>query len=665
MSEIEFNAGLLRKLFLKNNFPFPDEHMVFFGIRGMLPIDPDGTAFSQMHKLRFAEVNYLHMRCTLGQWKPKDDTIAVFPGSTAPSRPNVKRALQHDGTGSNLLVLGFYEYKKGQHKLGKPSGHRAFRQNRFFPGWRTRDDLDYDADDRIDLGRNVRDYFWDNLHCAYHDSLDQPGYSSAGCQVVAGHPRSPARGNKPETGPWKRFIENAYDHAGGQDVFHYALFASTEVAATASKKDSEISQSVRFGSSGDLVKALQGKLLGADYDIGEADGDFGRNTLEALMSFQDKEFGRSDGIVGLNTAAALGLAMPALSTAQPAALPPLAAETPRGDRAETEDESDLPGMDSIEPRPSLHLLDDQGTPGSAPRKVVVEEDAKGRWTAQIDGAPGFYVGSTVKYLSYRGVHQPGDKLATLPGGLYDAATYEKALGSRGAWAWFLLPTIIGESQGHWGRINTYDGAGPTFGPLQFASHTPNDNLILLFRRLLALPEAQAWFPNLTLKNGKVHERTASGQLASLEDGVVGGRLVEFMEYLNPDAKAVNKGEVINAAKLIAWCAESEVFRNTQIELAIERFQSRVNRLEDAYHTPLGKQPIYRVIWVADILHHGRGSYKTLQKAFASSDPEVALESIGADSDRWKERIRTVKAAIKKLKSENRLDNFKWGQAPFV
>ena len=312
MTDILLDQELLLRLAARNNFALPEEDLIFFGIRGALPIDISGTPFAGSHLIRTAEFNHVQMRCTLGQFRPATGKLAVFPGSTVPSRINVIAAKNRGGVGANLLMLGKYRYERGVHKIGRPSGHRAFRQAQFFPVWRSSDDFDFDLSDRPDLDG---DFVFDNLHCAYHDNIDTPGFSSAGCQVVCGHPRSPARRNRPETGPWQRFIDNAYGAAGGQKRYTYMLFSAAEVAMVASKPDNAISQSVRFGSSGDLVGIVQAALIDQGIELGAPDGDFGRVTIEALMAFQSREFGpgKADGIVGPNTAAALSIALPNLS----------------------------------------------------------------------------------------------------------------------------------------------------------------------------------------------------------------------------------------------------------------------------------------------------------------------------------------------------------------
>jgi peptidoglycan L-alanyl-D-glutamate endopeptidase CwlK len=78
---------------------------------------------------------------------------------------------------------------------------------------------------------------------------------------------------------------------------------------------------LRSGSSGDAVKALQQKLLGKGFNPGSIDGAFGPNTAAALKRFQEREGLDADGIAGPKTLTALGL-----MEAKPEGLAGLAAE---------------------------------------------------------------------------------------------------------------------------------------------------------------------------------------------------------------------------------------------------------------------------------------------------------------------------------------------------
>ncbi len=205
----------LHRLCAVNNFPVPTDRMVFFGIRGCLPVNTSDHAFHPQQSFNLMEVNYTNPRCTLGQWRPVDKSFAVFPGSTSPHISFYKNG---NGAGANQLMPGYYaDYRKGVHKQGKPTGHDAFRQTVGCPVRRTFDDMDYDNfDDRVEY-----EFKLDNLHAGWCLSVNADRHASAGCQVILGFPKCPSRNNKPDEGPWKIFKTNAYRLQ--QNSFPYVL----------------------------------------------------------------------------------------------------------------------------------------------------------------------------------------------------------------------------------------------------------------------------------------------------------------------------------------------------------------------------------------------------------------------------------------------------------
>lgn len=303
---IELTHDLLLKLCQKSSYMIEHDPIVFFGVRGMLPIDVAGTGFAASQKLQSAPIDHRFMRCTLGQWLPAKAELAVVPGSTVPHIRNIEKWLGRGGTKTNMLMLGKYLYAKGRHKNGKTGQHRAFRQATFFPVWRTSDDLDYQLDDILD---NDGGMVWDNLHCAANNNLDIANFGSAGCQVVAGVAGKP---DSDELGPWKVFIDHAYSGPGkDQQKFDYVLISGFELARLAEMPDGKQIRTCRFGSVGLYVQRLQQGLASKGYpgfDAPDAsDGIFGRNTLEALVAFQRNTFGQADGVAGPQTASALGI----------------------------------------------------------------------------------------------------------------------------------------------------------------------------------------------------------------------------------------------------------------------------------------------------------------------------------------------------------------------
>lgn len=314
MAGVKLTAKVLEDAARRNNFPVPDGELVFFGIRGASPENPGNQQFAKSHDLRFTEVDYLNMRCTIGQWNRKANTIAVFPGSTVPNAAMIASAKSKGGAGANRLLPGRYEHEKGIHKRGKPGAHRAFRQASFFPVQRNSNDQVFDQLDRIDFGKDKGDFVWDNLHSAFHDDPDGR-FSSAGCQVVCGLPQ---RAGARETGPWRAFIDSAYGDFDQQDRFAYLLFTADEIGVAANNDDTGIRQVVKYGSTGALAKKVQEALVAAGDLEGEPDGKFGRKSLMALVAFQERKFGASavDAVCGPNTAAALGITLPTLTSAK-------------------------------------------------------------------------------------------------------------------------------------------------------------------------------------------------------------------------------------------------------------------------------------------------------------------------------------------------------------
>lgn len=300
------NENHLRRLCQINSFPVPDDGIVFFGLRGCLPVEEDNHEFRAEQTLILEEVDYLHPRCTLGQWLPKEGKIALFPGSTVPHIRYVKISKERNGLGANQLMTGYYEdYRKGIHRAGASTGHKAFRQTEAHPIHRTSDDFDFDNDDRVEF-----DNPYDNIHAAWSMGVNHDSYASAGCQVIVGYPQCAKRQDRLDTGPWRIFKENAYNLE--QKSFPYVLLNSRDAQRISLSDSQEMSSRLRFGSEGDLVAELQTALQREGYYEGNIDGDFGKRTIRAVLKYQTVTFGPSadDGIVGPITASALEIVWP-------------------------------------------------------------------------------------------------------------------------------------------------------------------------------------------------------------------------------------------------------------------------------------------------------------------------------------------------------------------
>jgi len=296
----------LRRICEVNNFIIPADKMIFFGLRGMLPVNLEDHSFKGEQAVGLADINYINPRCTLGQWLPKEKKLSIFPGSTVPHQNYVSKSVLKKGEGANQLMTGFYsDYRKGVHKAGSSTGHDAFRQVSSHPIRRTSDDIDFDNDDRVEY-ENPND----NIHAGWCMGVSSTNYASAGCQVLVGYPQCSKRGSQPATGPWKVFKKNAYDLS--QNRFGYILLDGREAYRIVSAGTTKISARLRFGSKGELVNKLQKNLKSKGFYEGNVDDDFGNRTLRAVLQFQTSAFGPSadDGIVGPQTAAALKLSWP-------------------------------------------------------------------------------------------------------------------------------------------------------------------------------------------------------------------------------------------------------------------------------------------------------------------------------------------------------------------
>jgi hypothetical protein len=296
----ELSHKLLLAICSRNFFPIPEDRMVFFGLRGCLPVDPEDHEFREARRLKLADVNYRNPRCTLGQWDPANEALAIYPGSTCPNEQLVANAKDDGGEGANQLLTGYYEFVKGVHRANAGSGHQAFRQEQTRVVLRNADDMDFDFQDTADEGMQA-----DNLHCGFSAGVNS-GYSSAGCQVVVGFPnRNDQRAV--ESGPWAVFRKTAYDL--DQDRFRYVLLNGSEIETMAADPALARAALVRFGSEGETVRSVQTKLRELDLIEFDPDAKCGPKTQLGIIRFQIDRMGaeNADGIVGENTAAQLGI----------------------------------------------------------------------------------------------------------------------------------------------------------------------------------------------------------------------------------------------------------------------------------------------------------------------------------------------------------------------
>jgi hypothetical protein len=288
------------------------------------------------------------------------------------------------------------------------------------------------------------------------------------------------------------------------------------------------------------------------------------------------------------------------------------------------------------------------------RKVMVSA-GKFDYFAKLPGIAEYYVARNTKYESFRGLWQPMSKLYgpryTIPAFTEEYETVAGMLGVISA----------GESSGFFNRLNTYDRAAFTFGFFQLAAHTPNDNLILLFRRAVVENSAfQALFPNLKLVDGVLHRDLGTHQVSLEKQYPRPGHpneknLKDFMTYLNADGESIDDTELSASARLVHLANSDDTFNQLQVNVAA---QITMRKLRSTYSNWYNLNGVSDLICtaIADIHHQGRGKRVQVQNALSSASTiqgkVKALCKIG-EAD-FAERCATLRQALAKAKDDGHL-----------
>ena len=263
-----------------------------------------------------------------------------------------------------------------------------------------------------------------------------------------------------------------------------------------------------------------------------------------------------------------------------------------------------------------------------------------RWLGKADGGPEFLVGKEVPYEGRRGLVRLDNADPR-----YAAKDYESRFGP---WAWLVEVTGHCESANRFAGLNTYDTAGFTFGFFQMAAHVGRDNLLAVLRAMLELPNCARYFPELQLRNGRLHKVDATGT-TNLEATDAKGRFANLIAYLNPGAE-MEMQEATQAARFIHWALNDPAFRDVQAETAHRKLYAKITGEADQKLNLDGQSDIICCI-VFDILHQGRGKYTAMKAALAGRNPRKALLAINAG---FTERAADLDAKIKRLEQQGKL-----------
>lgn len=392
---------------------------------------------------------------------------------------------------------------------------------------------------------------------------------------------------------------------------------------------------------GAQVVAVQRALAGHRIDPGPIDGEFGPMTSAAVVSFQAAHGLEVDGIVGPQTLKALGLAYPVVPSEDDASAY-AQARAPKG-----------PARIALPPAADFDGI------------VAIAQSGRS-FTARTRGGETFIVGTITSYTDdmhrlglYQGAVAIRDSLRF---GTYKAADFP----ALGQWGHFIEPTLCAEGGGRFATLNTYDRAAFTFGAPQLAAHTPGENFVEYFRKIIALPDAAQHFPEVSLRKNAagrttLHLQTSSGfedleevVLVTRPNGKKEHQLARLMAYLNPSPTGVDARELSVAARLMNWLRLDPRAKQLQIEVFVSRMQAKLKTAKTKVEGFDGKN--WRTaLWIMDILHQGRGTYAEMARALASASPEASLKKIGWPT--YRGRIGTVDAGVGKLAQSGALEGF--------
>ena len=299
------NHGVLQKLAQANGYDgrLAESAKVAFGLRGCQIVEA-GSGPQPTVRLREARPNHVDRRCVIGVWDRFNATVAVYEGSTVPSRIHLElHRAQPNQWPCHLLPQGLHEFVGGTHLERAPAHLRqpgALLQAKACPVLRPRGDLALTHQGSWDAA--VRP-----IGNAIHASVyltDFIKFSSQGAQTVYG--RYWPQGRRP-TGPWAYFraalgLEDvdlaAQNSPSDGQTFPYLLCTGREARLHATgARDPSPMRRVRYGTWGAHAEQAQTALRRLGLLKSPVDGKFGRDSMVALLALQKRRRQPRDAVI--------------------------------------------------------------------------------------------------------------------------------------------------------------------------------------------------------------------------------------------------------------------------------------------------------------------------------------------------------------------------------
>jgi hypothetical protein len=309
---MKLEGGILYKHCGQYQYLLEENQPVLFAIRGCLPEAAFHgnfkflTEFKPVHLVRPARLNYETARCTIGLWDTCTHQIALFPGSTVPSKSYLFTHASSLET-YNILCPGSYELSRGIHPR-HPEGfqrHEAFLMDHYAlveipPVKKLKNTVRFDWPH----AQNKVLRAGDNLHAARTEPEDadspfnwaatlQAKYSSSGCITILGQPAQYVR-HPPANAAWNCWhalmdlVNKTYP---GKINFTFILLTFSDLRHISPKP---ADRSIRYGAQGPEVAQMQRILnaiidlsTGLPYYTGDINGQFLHHTALSYLRFQE------------------------------------------------------------------------------------------------------------------------------------------------------------------------------------------------------------------------------------------------------------------------------------------------------------------------------------------------------------------------------------------